>query len=103
MILPDGEILYKTLTGWSGSYATGDAWKLNSGNKFVEEDKNYYYFHGYSGSVYQCHKESEMLRLNTAYILEALKERYGDMVEIVDAKTVYSNVVEPRAGKENNK
>lgn len=48
---------YRVFATWKGGYTYGDAWKLNSGIVSVEEDKEYYYFNGASGSVYQCHKE----------------------------------------------
>jgi hypothetical protein len=49
---------YKVLAGWNGSYLEGRRWKLNSGITKVEEDNLFYYFHGYSGSVYRCDKFS---------------------------------------------
>lgn len=48
---------YRVFATWRGGYADGDRWKLNSGITEVEEDETYYYFHGYSGSVYMCHKK----------------------------------------------
>ena len=52
----DGEKLLKIFGVWSGGYTHGDQWRLNSGVEEIEEDEDYYYFKGYSGSVYQCHK-----------------------------------------------
>jgi hypothetical protein len=49
--------VYKILASWYGGYAKGDSWKLNSGIVKIEEDGQTYLFHGYSGSVYRCHKE----------------------------------------------
>lgn len=65
-------IFYKVLAGWSGGYLYGDSWKLNSGVTKVEVDGDYYLFYGYSGSVYKCHKDSEMVRMNIAPILDQL-------------------------------
>ena len=48
---------YKVLATWYGGYFDGDSWKLNSGITEVSEDDDYFYFHGYSGSIYKCHKE----------------------------------------------
>jgi hypothetical protein len=53
--LPDGHKVFAT---WLGGYLDGDAWKMNSGIKSVTEDEQYYYFHGFSGSIYKCHKSS---------------------------------------------
>ena len=52
--LPD---CYKVLATWMGGYLSGDYWRLNSGISSVTEDENYFYFHGFSGSVYQCNKK----------------------------------------------
>ena len=83
IILPD-EVGYKILAGWSGGYLHGNAWKMNSGITKAEEDGNYILFHGYSSSVYRCHKESETLRMNCAYIFEQLQEKHGDKIERID-------------------
>lgn len=53
--LPGG---YKVFGSWAGGYLSGDRWKLNSGISKVEEDEDYFYFYGYSGSCYQCYKKS---------------------------------------------
>ena len=50
---------YKVFGGWYGGYAKGDSWQLNSGIDYVKVDDNSYYFHGFSGSVYDCNKNSE--------------------------------------------
>ena len=56
MIIDTGEC-YKVFASWRGGYLDGDHWKMNSGITRVEEDEDYYYFYGHSGSCYQCHKE----------------------------------------------
>lgn len=48
---------YRVFGSWSGGYLDGDSWRMNSGITSVEEDENYYYFHGNTGSIYRCHKE----------------------------------------------
>lgn len=53
----DGDTAYKVFAGWFGGYADGDRWRVNSGVESVEEDDDYYYFNGYSGSCYKCHKD----------------------------------------------
>lgn len=52
--LPDN--VYKVFATWVGGYLSGDSWKLNSGITNIEEDENYYYIYGYSGSCYKCNK-----------------------------------------------
>lgn len=44
---------YKVFASW-----TDDSWKINSGIVKIKEDDNFYYFFGYSGSCYKCHKTS---------------------------------------------
>ena len=53
---------YKVFGGWRGGYIDGDRWKLNSGITKVEEDDDYFYFYGYSGSCYKCHKKGYGLK-----------------------------------------
>jgi hypothetical protein len=91
---PDG-ILYRILAGWSGSYLDGDRWRMNSGITRFEEEENYYVFYGYSGSAYRCHKDSETLRMNCAYVLQALQKEYPNQVEQIWYEE-FINEFEPR-------
>ncbi len=75
------KIIYKVLGGWSGGYSTGDSWRINSGITTVSEEKEYYLFGGHSGSIYQCYRDSETLRMNTAGIFAQLKEQYTAQIE----------------------
>ena len=50
--------IYKVFGTWGGSYLHGQSWRMNSGIVKVTEDDKCYYFHGYSGSVYECYKNS---------------------------------------------
>ena len=68
------ETLHKVLGGWSGGYLYGDSWRMNSGISEVTEDGDYLLFHGYSGSVYRCHKGGYRLRMNNAGVYNQLKE-----------------------------
>ena len=57
--LDDGkQTYYKVFGSWAGGYLDGDKWKLNSGIATVEEDEDFYYFIGFSGSCYKCHKKA---------------------------------------------
>ena len=51
------ESFHRVYGSWAGGYTDGDRWKLNSGITKVEEDETHYYFYGYSGSCYKCHKK----------------------------------------------
>lgn len=52
------EPLYKVFGSWSGGYLYGDSWRLNSGVERISEKEDSILFHGYTGSVYECHKDS---------------------------------------------
>lgn len=72
-------ICYKVFGLWYGGYAKGDSWKLNSGIKKVEICDDHILFHGYSGSVYDCHKNNYG---SSVYGYSVLKG-FGDAVEVV--------------------
>lgn len=78
---------YRILAGRSGSYMTGDSWRMNSGITSVEEDGDYFLFYGSSGSCYKCHKEQYCLRMNTAGIWNQLQELHGDKVALMPEDT----------------
>ena len=50
--------MHKVFASWVGEYLHRESWKLNSGIESVEQEGDYYYFTGYSGSVYKCHKDA---------------------------------------------
>jgi hypothetical protein len=49
--------VHKVFASWYGGWAGSDSWKLNSGNTKATLVGDVYYFDGYSGSVYECHKD----------------------------------------------
>jgi hypothetical protein len=49
---------YKVFVTWAGGYLNSDRWKLNSRINKVEQDEDFYYFIGFSGSRYKCHKKA---------------------------------------------
>jgi hypothetical protein len=58
-IIKDGdEPINKVFASWYGGYLGGDYWRINSGIVNVTEDDTQYFFHGESGSIYQCNKET---------------------------------------------
>ena len=71
---------YRVFASWCGGYLDGDRWRLNSGILSAEEDSEYYYFYGYSRSIYKCHKETYGIK--NSFSMSAL-----------------SNIVENSAGK----
>lgn len=54
--LPDNQ--FKVFATWRGGYLDSDRFRLNSGIEKVEQDGENYYFIGFSGSCYKCHKKS---------------------------------------------
>lgn len=83
---------YRVLVGTSGGYLDGDSWRMNSGIVRVEEDKDYFYFYGYSGSSYVCRKTAYCLRRNNAHIWSQLQELHGDKVEMMPEETDWMNM-----------
>ena len=84
--------LYKVLAGWSGGYLDGDSWRMNSGITEIKEDDQYYYFHGYTGSCYQCAKNSYGLRANNSGVYSKLKEIYDQYVDLMPEDTDWMNL-----------
>lgn len=83
---------YRVLAGWSGGYATGDSWKLNSGIIKCKDNGQSFKFIGSSGSVYTCGKESYGLRMNNGYIYDKLKDLHGDKIKLMDENTDWLKV-----------
>ena len=73
---------YKVFATWAGGYLDGDRWKLNSGIERIEQDDDYYYFIGFSGSCYKCDKKG--YGTATSYCAGFLNE----IVEKVDVQIV---------------
>lgn len=75
---------YRVLAGWSGGFATGDYWRMNSGVVRHTFDGDYWYFYGSSGSCYKCHVDSYGLRMNNSYVWTELKQLHGDKVKFIE-------------------
>jgi hypothetical protein len=73
---------WRIFATWSGGYLHGDSWRLNSGVKSVEDKDDAYYFHGYSGSVYRCHKEMYGTSLYGQSVLTGLVEKSDLLVPL---------------------
>lgn len=63
---------YRVFATMAGGYLTGNSWKLNSGITSVTETNKSYMFHGSSGSVYMCNKQSYGLSGYGASVLDGL-------------------------------
>lgn len=73
---------YKVFGSWFGGYLDGDSWRLNSGIESVEDDGDFWLFHGFSGSVYQCRKDSYGSTGYSSMVLNTWIEQ-GDRIEIM--------------------
>ena len=85
---------YKVFGTWAGGYLGGDGWKLNSGISKVEQDENFYYFIGFSGSCYKCHKKA--YGTATSYglgVLNKIIEQGNKQIELMEDVDDWSNVV----------
>lgn len=76
---------YKIFGTWVGRYLDDNRWRLNSGVSSVDQDDKFYYFTGFSGSCYKCHKKA--YGTATIYGLDVLNkiiiEAKGD-IEVID-------------------
>lgn len=85
---------YKVFGTWAGGYLDGDRWKLNSGISKVEQDENFYYFIGFSGSCYKCHKKG--YGTATSYglsVLNKIIEQGNGQIELMEDVDDWSDVI----------
>ena len=85
---------YKVFGTWAGGYLESDRWKLNSGIEKAEQDDDFYYFIGFSGSCYKCHKKS--YGTVTSYglgVLNEIIEKGNGLIKLMDDVDDWSNVV----------
>jgi len=91
-----GQTTYKVFGSWRGGYLSGDYWRLNSGIKDVEEDDDYFYFNGFSGSCYKCNKEHYGIATTYCWsVFDSMIElglSKGADVEIMDKDTNWLNL-----------
>jgi hypothetical protein len=87
VILKLPEDNYKVFGTWAGGYLDGDRWKANSGIVSVEEDEENYYFKGYSGSCYKCHKKSygTMTSFGTTILDSIIDKAEGKIQVMLDS------------------
>jgi len=81
----EGKQFQKIISGWSGGYLDGDAWRLSSPIKRmkISLDKDYFTVDTESGSFYTLYKDRQGLRMSNAGIYNQLKEQFGDAIEII--------------------
>ena len=76
----------KILAGWSGGYLYGNSWRMSSPMKElnIKTHEDYFTVDTESGSRYTLWKSRQGLRMSNAGIYNELKEKFGDMLEIVN-------------------
>lgn len=79
-LLINNEIV-KVFSSWSGGFAQGDSWKLNSGSESIVEKKDYYLVYGFSGSLYKLSKSGGHINHYCRGILNKILEQ--DIVKII--------------------
>lgn len=85
---------YKIFATWAGGYLDGDGYRTNSGIVKVEQDDDYYYFIGYSGSCYKCHKKG--YGVATSYgsdVLNSILEMSKGQAELMKDQNDWSKII----------
>jgi len=86
--------VYKVFGTWAGGYLGSDRWKLNSGIEKIELDEEFYYFIGFSGNCYKCHKKG--YGTATSYglgVLNKIIEQGNCQIELMKDSGDWSNLV----------
>ena len=89
------EKIYKVFATWSGGYAGGDSWKLNSGITRATFADPYWEFDGSSGSVYRCHQDSYGTNGYGQVVLNNLlsqAQAQNIQIEVLDPETVWGDL-----------
>ena len=89
------KVIYKVFGCWSGSYLTGDSWRMNSGIASIKDTGDAYEFTGYSGSIYVCSKNSYGANGYGAMILNSMTQEglKNDIITVVlDEDTDFLNL-----------
>jgi hypothetical protein len=85
-----GSFVYKIFACWYGGFAKGDSWKLNSGVTSVTQEEFVYSFMGFSGSVYECHKDLYGTNMYGWSVLDGMIEdakKNGIEIEVLPQET----------------
>jgi hypothetical protein len=79
---------HKILCGDAGSYLYGQSWRMNSGVKGVSEHGDSYYVEGFSGSLYDCRKNSYGMNIESASVLSQLSQKSPDVKMLTFEETI---------------
>lgn len=101
---PDGWVIvemkgthphFRVFGSFRGGYTEGDSWKLNSGivGCTYDEETQSYLFKGYSGSIYQCHRDGYgQLSLYNQSVLDNFIEKSDNLVEVMNDIEDWTNL-----------
>ena len=85
---------YKVFGTWADGYLDGDRWKLNSGISKVEQDENFYYFIGFSGSCYKCNKKAYGTATSYGHsILNKIIEQGNGQIELMEDVDDWGSII----------
>jgi hypothetical protein len=73
---------YKVFATWYGEYVSSDRWRMNSGIVSIDEDNDFYYFKGYSNSIYKCDKKKYGTSFWTAGVLNGIIDEAKNKLDI---------------------
>ena len=97
VIIKVDDSLYKVFATWYGDYVSSDRWRMNSGIVSIDEDDDFYYFKGYSNSIYKCDKKSYGTSFWTYGILNGMiedtKNELGIEITILDENTNFKELI----------
>lgn len=74
---PSGDKLHKIFATWRGGYLDSERWKMNSGNEKVSPCGDWFHVHGYSGSIYELHKDGYGLSAYSSGVLQQFLKEDG--------------------------
>lgn len=93
-ILDENNAHYKVFGSWAGGYLDGDRWKVNSGISKVGQDDSHFYFYGYSGSCYKCHKKGYgVIGSYNHDVLNKIVENSEGKVEVLEDNVDWFNLI----------
>lgn len=93
--LGEGELHYRVIASWSGSYVWGSSWKISSGIEGFVDKGDHYESPQNSGSTYLLSKDREGMSGIMSGIFQnyqdQCKEEYGDdfVFELIDLEQFF--------------
>lgn len=78
--------IQKVLSGWSGGYLDGDAWRLSSPIKQldIKVTEDFFEVQTESGSSYKLSKHCQGLKNSMSHVYNTLTQKFPDRVSVVE-------------------